>query len=100
MPVDNSEYLDPDAFSSPIATPQTRTVALILNAAEEFRLDIALHEAAQRYAMKADNIAKLSANEKLVKASAIRAENALSLLNKYRASIGQEPLSAQNILDW
>lgn len=98
MPVDNSDYLDPDAFSSPIATQDTHYVTLVLDSDEDMRLYMALHREAQRWELTATNgeARQVRHADKMRE----RADVARSLLNKYRAVIDHPPMTPAEILDW
>lgn len=101
MPVDNSDYLDPDAFSSPIATPRTYSVHLVLEPDEETRLYITLHREAQRYELQASNReSEKGGSDKLAVRMRERADITRTLLNKYRAAAGMPPMTPAEILDW
>jgi hypothetical protein len=94
----NSDYLDPDAFSSPIATQPTFTVLLNLDSDEEIRLWMALHREAQRWELMATN--KEARGDKYADKARERADIARSLLNKYRAQADMPSVTPADVLDW
>lgn len=108
MPVDNSDYLDPDAFSSPIATDDAaRYVELDLTLKEDLRLNLMLHQQAQRYELQASNREAQLVGTNAERAPGVlakrlrdRADVSRSLLNKYRQSGGMKPMTPAEILDW
>lgn len=105
--IDNSDYLDPDSFSSTLRIKNEERLfplTMELTASEFTRLSITLTESAQRYEFQARNREAKANGHRAPGILTIhlreRADEARSLLNAYREAAGLTTMSADDIMAW
>lgn len=110
MPVDNSDYLDPDGFSSLLDLDDERRpvpLTMHLTASEITRLSITLTKDAQQCEFAARNREAKARAAGVDRAPGVltirlreRADETRSLVNAFREAAGMPFMTADDLLEW